>query len=83
MRAIDRGVRVSAGKYLMGIPMTVLASGSDEAVRCSLRVHAVPVGSGGRSVPGDAKDLLRRSIVREGRYVFVAIDAGKLHRSVN
>ncbi|MBS1803182.1 MAG: hypothetical protein JST28_07420 [Acidobacteria bacterium] len=83
VRMVDGRIGVASSQYLMGISMAVQAIGTDEPSASDFGVHAVRVGSASRGVAGDAKDLLRRRLVRETFHIFVAVDAGQLHRAVD
>ena len=76
---IYRGIGISAGQHFVCVAMTVLAVGGCFARGGNLRVHAVRVGVFGISMAVGAKNLLRRSLVRQALHVFVAVHTGQLH----
>ena len=80
---VDWRVGVASSQYLMGISMAIQTTGADEPSTSDFCVHAVRVGSGSRGVTSDAENFLWGCLVRETFHVFMAVDAGQLHRAVN
>jgi len=83
VRVIDGRVGMASGEYRVGISVAVRAAGAWKSITRDLGVSALCVGIGCGGVAVDAEDFLRRRLVHEALDVFMAIDAGKLHRSMD
>lgn len=83
MGVIDRGIRVAASQYRVCVSVAVKTIRRHFAGGRAPCMHAVFIGTGCTGVATDAENLLRRSLMHEALYVLVAIDAGKLHGTVD
>ena len=83
MSAIDRRVGRAAGEHFVGAAVAVLAIGCNLSAGDDLRMRAVCVSILRAGMAVSAEDLLRLRLVRQTLHVLVAVNACKLHRSVD
>jgi hypothetical protein len=83
VRVIYRRIRSSTSKHGMGFAVAVEAIGGNFSGCTEFGMGAVGGGVLCVLVTTCAEDFLRRCVVRERLYVLMAIDASKLHRSVD